>query len=90
VHPLLLAVLHAAVFLDGSDEAIVDPEAAEESLHYLGTYLQRLQGADLRRVQEDLLTLVAYARQEGWPKKEVRFLKDFLTEFGVGEEEKEV
>ena len=32
VHPLLLAVLHAVVFLSGSDDVLVNPAAAEESL----------------------------------------------------------
>ena len=42
VHPLLLAVLHAYVFLDGSDAAVVNPEASSEAMEYLATYLQRL------------------------------------------------
>ncbi len=86
VHPLLLAVLHAVVFLDGSDEKIVNPDAAGEALEYLAGYLQRLDGDDLRRVREDLKTLETFARQEKWPRQEVRFLKDFLTEFGVESE----
>src|ERR1700731_4589492 len=32
VHPLLLSVLHAVVFLSGSDDDIVNPAAAEEAL----------------------------------------------------------
>ena len=35
VHPLLLAVLHAIVFLDGSTDEIVDPDAADEAMEYL-------------------------------------------------------
>src|SRR6267378_4573232 len=77
VHPLLLAVLHAVVFLDGSTDEIVDPDAASEALEYLVGYLQRLDGADLRRVQEDLQVLVALASQEDWPKPLVQFLRDF-------------
>jgi hypothetical protein len=83
VHPLLLAVLHAVVFLDGSDETLVHPDAAGEALEYLAGYLQRLDGDDLRRVREDLKTLETFARQEKWPRQEVRFLKDFLSEFGI-------
>lgn len=85
VHPLLLAVLHATVFLDGSDDGIVDPDAAEEALHYFATYLQRLHGAELRRAREDLLTLVGYAKDQKWAKQDVRFLKEFLAHFGVEE-----
>jgi hypothetical protein len=87
VHPLLLAVLHAVVFLDGSEEDIVDPEAAVEALEYLATYLQRLQERDLQRVREDLQTLVGFAKQEKWPKEHIRFFKEFLRHFGVSEEE---
>ncbi len=88
VHPLLVAVLHAVVFLDGSDEKVVDPDAAEEALEYVAGYVQRLTGPDLRRAHEDMATLAGFARQEGWPKQVVRFFKDFLEEFGVDGEEK--
>src|SRR5215467_8817912 len=44
VHPLLLAVLHAVVFFDGSDADVVNDAAANEALNYFATYLQRLQG----------------------------------------------
>src|SRR5437764_1882365 len=74
VHPLLLAVLHAVVFLDGSADPIVHPEAAAEALEYLADYLQRLEGDDLRRVREDLSTLTTLARTEKWPRPMVRFL----------------
>jgi hypothetical protein len=83
VHPLLLAVLHAYVFLEGSDETVLNGAVAEEAMHYLVTYLQRLTGNELRRVQEDLATLAGFAKSEKWPKQQVRFLQDFLAENGV-------
>lgn len=83
IHPLLLAVLHAVVFLDGSAEAVVHASAADEALEYLAGYLQRLEGPELLRVHEDLKTLEAFARQEKWPKQEVRFLREFLSELGI-------
>jgi hypothetical protein len=86
VHPLLLAVLHAVVFFDGSSEDVVNDPAADEALQYLASYLQRLEGAELKRVQEDMETLVTFARQENWPKDEVQFLQNFLRDFGIGEE----
>src|SRR5262249_16204853 len=85
VHPLLLAVLHAVVFL-GSDDEVVDPDAASEALEYLATYLQRLEGPDLQRIREDIEALAAFARQQKWPKQQVHFLKAFLADFGVGGE----
>ena len=61
VQPLLLAVLHAVVFLDGSDDGVVHPAAAAEALEYIAGYLQRLDGSDLRRVREDLKAMEGFA-----------------------------
>jgi hypothetical protein len=83
VDPLLLAVLHASVFLTGSDEEIVHPAAADEAVEYLGEYLRRLEGPQLARVREDLACLVAFGREEKWPKQLVRYLKSFLADYGV-------
>lgn len=84
VHPLLLAALHAYVFLEGSDAAVLNANVAEEAMNYLVTYLQRLDGNDLRRVREDMQTLADFAKSEKWPKQQVRFLQDFLRENGIG------
>jgi hypothetical protein len=83
VNPLLLAVLHAFVFLEGSDAAVVNGTAAEEAMEYLAGYVQRLSGNELLRVKEDLQTLVGFAKHEKWPKQQVRFLQDFLSDTGV-------
>lgn len=84
VDPLLLAVLHAIVFLEGSDKEVVDPAAAEEARHFIAGYLQRLRGTHLQKVQEDMKCLAGYARQAQWPKQQLRFLKEFLEDYGVG------
>ena len=83
VQPLLLAVLHAVVFLDGSDQDVVDPDAAAEALEYIATYLQRLPKPQLDRLREDLDTLRGFGKQQGWSKEQLRFLKGFLESFGV-------
>src|SRR5262249_21349671 len=83
VNPLLLALLHAMVFIDGSTEAIIDPDAAEEAMQYIVTYLARLEGPALARLQEDLDCLLAYAKQQGWPKQQLTFLKAFLPDYGL-------
>jgi hypothetical protein len=88
VQPLLLAVLHATVFLAGSDEALVQPDAADEAVQYMAGYLARLEGEALQRVEEDMDCLVRYARQQGWSKQLVRSLQSFLTEFGIGTAER--
>lgn len=84
VHPLLLAVLHAYVFLEGSDPNVLNPAVAEEAMNYLVTYLQRLTGAELARVREDMHTLVGFAKADKWSKQQVRFLQDFLKDNGIG------
>lgn len=83
VNPLLLAVLHAYVFLEGSEETVLNGAVAEEAMHYLVTYLQRLTPSELKRVREDLETLASFAKSEKWPKQQVRFLQEFLTENGI-------
>lgn len=83
VQPWLLATLHAFVFLEGSDESVLDPDAADEALEYVAGYVQRLSGVELRRAREDLETLVAFARSEKWPRENVEFLKSFLERCGV-------
>jgi hypothetical protein len=83
VHPLLLATLHATIFLAGSDEEVVQPDAAEEALQYLAGYLQRLDGDLLRRVREDMVCLTAFAKQEKWPLQWVHALKNVVKEMGL-------
>lgn len=86
VHPLLLAVLHAAVFLAGSEETVVNAAAGQEALERLADYLRRLEGPDLERVRGDLAALYEHARRDQWPKGEAQFFKTFLADFGVGGE----
>src|SRR5262249_34803629 len=57
VHPLLLALLHCVVFVDGSTDEIIDPGAADEAMQYVATYLHRLKGPLLRQMREDLSCL---------------------------------
>jgi hypothetical protein len=85
ISPLLLATLHAVVFLSGSDDEVVHPTAAEEVLDQIGQCLGRLKGDALARVKEDLTTLTAFAAQEKWPRELVSLFRSFLTEFGVEE-----
>ena len=83
VHPLLLAVLHAVVFLEGSGADVLDSAAAQEQLEIIAAMLQRLNNDELRRVREDMATLVGYAKHEKWDKGSIQFLKNFLDDYGV-------
>ena len=88
VNPLLLALLHATVFLAGSEADVVNPSAADEAIERLAAYVQRLTPAQLRSVIEDMECVIRYARQEKWAKQLVRSLQSFLVDFGIGEEQK--
>jgi hypothetical protein len=83
VDPLLLAALHATVFLAGSDENIVHPAAADEAVQIMADYWQRLEGPALARVREDMACIVEHARAQKWPKQLVHALKSFLSEVGI-------
>ena len=83
VHPFTLAVLHAYVFLEGTDETLLNGDVAEEAMEYLATYIQRLEGPDLARARQDFAVLASYAKAEKWPKSQIRFLQEFLAENGI-------
>lgn len=85
VHPLLLAVIHAIVFLGGSEDAVVNPEAGGETVDLMAGYLQRLRGKELATVRASMATLVTYARAEQWPLEKVEFLQTFLNDCGISE-----
>jgi hypothetical protein len=85
IHPLLLATLHAVVFLDGSDDNVIHDAAAAEALDGIATYLQRLRGPDLKRIREDMECLLAFGKQAEWPSEVMQFFQDFLKDFGVGQ-----
>ena len=81
--PLLLAVLHAMVFLAGSDEDVVHPDAAEEAMEYMADYLQRLEGdRSWNDVREDIACLIGLcppskAGPSSWSASLKTFLEDY-------------
>src|SRR5688572_26282721 len=89
IDPLLLAVIHSTVFLAGSEESIVNPDAADEALERIAEYLQRLEHERLRAVRENMAALTAYAKQQKWPRGLIESLRSFLTDLGVVEDEGE-
>lgn len=89
VDPLLLAVLHATVFLAGSTAEVVNTAAADEAVSYFGEYLRRLEGERLRAIREDMATLVNFARHDKWPKQDIQSLKTLLDDFGIEKDAQE-
>ena len=88
VNPLLLAVIHAIVFLAGSEKDVVNDAAAEEAVGSMAEYLTRLHGETLQQVREDMDCIITYARQQKWPKQLIHALKNFLSDMGLGDGEK--
>jgi len=86
VSPLLLATLHAIVFVAGSAENVVNPAAGNEALDYIASYLRRLNSAKTRRLREDVQCLLSYARQQKWSQEMVRSLKALSNELGIDSE----
>ena len=89
VNPLLLSVVHALVFLAGSDEDVVAGPAADEAVQSMASYLQRLEGPALVKVQEDMVCLTNFARQSKWPKQLIHALKSLLSDCGLEVEDKD-
>ncbi len=87
IHPLLLAVLHATVFLSASDEKLIDADAADEAFDYMAGYVRRLDGQNLERVRGDLATLAEFGRHEKWSPEAIEFLETFLDTCGIEKSE---
>jgi hypothetical protein len=89
IDPLLAALLHLAAFLDLSDDASVDPDAAGEALEHVGLYVQRLDEATLDRLESELRRLAEHAQVAGWSEEQREFVEDFLYSCGIGQDEDE-
>jgi hypothetical protein len=87
IDPLLLALLHTTAFLDFSDDDTVEPEAANEALESVEQYVQRLSEDRLSAIQVDLDKLEEHASNAGWPEDMVDFVRDFLYNCGIGDDD---
>lgn len=85
VSPQLLAIMHAVVFIAGSDTKIVNAAAGDEALNTMSGYLERMTNVERKRILDDLSALRTFAKEQGWPKQYTTFLKDFPKDFGLVE-----
>ena len=83
IHPLLLAVLHAVVFFDGSSEDVVNDAAANEAAQLPRHVLAAARGRGAETHPRRHGVPGRLRKQEKWPQEELQFLKDFLDDFGV-------
>lgn len=84
IDPLLLAVLESVVFLSGSDDTIVHPDAAESVLARIIGTLARLDDKRRERVLEDMATLKGHVTGPQWPEGMAEFLEQFAREITPG------
>jgi hypothetical protein len=87
IEPLLLALLQLAGFLDLSDDQLVDAGAATDALEHLGLYVQRLDEKRLAELQAQLDRLLDHAQKSNFLPEQVEFIKDFLFNCGVLDDE---
>lgn len=87
IDPLLAALIHLTAFLDFSDDDTIASDAANEALEHVELYVQRLSEDRLDEIQSQLEKLEAYATQEGWSEDLVEFIRDFLYNCGLGEDD---
>lgn len=82
VHPMLLAVLHSAMFLDLSEEPTVESNAARAVLERIGLYVQRLSDEEVEELAESLSALAERGEREGWPPPAIEFVRSFVENCG--------
>ena len=59
--------------------------AQQDRLAGLSTNVSHRVFPDLTRIREDIDCLIAFGKQEGWPREEMQFLQEFLKEYGIGQ-----
>lgn len=82
VNPILLALLHTAMFLDLSEEPTVEPNAARAVLERIGLYVQRLSDDEVEELSESLSALAERGEREGWPPPAIEFVRSFVENCG--------
>jgi len=90
VDPVLLAMLHLTALLDFGDDDVVEPQVANEALEHVEMYMQRLSTERLEEVQAQLDKIEEYAAEAGWPEELTDFVRDFLYNCGLGEDDEDL
>jgi hypothetical protein len=82
IDPVVLALLHAAMFLDLSEEPTLDANAARPVLERIGLYVQRLSDDDVEELAGSLSRLAERGAREGWPPAAIEFVRSFVENCG--------
>ena len=87
IDPVLLAMLHLTALLDFADDEIIESQIANEALEHVEMYMQRLSTERLEEVQAQLDRIEEYAAEQGWAEELTDFVRDFLYNCGLGEDD---
>jgi hypothetical protein len=78
IDPVFAALLHCSTFLEISGDKSVDPDWAVEALEHVAFYLQRLCPERIDDLREQLVRLLAFGVQNGWPQEFHNFVSNFF------------
>jgi hypothetical protein len=84
IDPMLIAVLESVVFLSGSEDDLVHPDAADAVIDRILTVLTRLDATRRARVLEDLKTLRGHVSGPDWPAGMAEFVDYFAESISSG------
>lgn len=87
IDPLLLGLLHLTAVLDFADDSAIDATIANEALEQVELYLQRSSVEDLEVIQAQLEKIEEYGAEANWPEEILDFVREFLLNAGLGEDE---
>ena len=82
VNPIVLALLHCAMFLDLSEGPALDSNAARPVLERIGLYVQRLSDDEVEELAESLSSLAERGERDGWPPAAIEFVRSFVENCG--------
>jgi len=88
IDPILAGLLHQGAFLELSEDEAVDPDGAVEAMEHVAAYVQQPDPAAAREIQHDLDRIADYGRGNVWSEELLEYIREFLRNCGVGEEEK--
>lgn len=84
IDPMLIAVLEPVVFLVGSEDYLVHPDAADAVFDRILSALNRLDAKRRASVLEDLKTLGGYFTGPEWPADMAKFIDCFAESIDSG------
>ncbi len=81
VDPIFYALLSSYVFLELSEDNIVNPDSAIEAMEQMTFYLQKITNKeDLKKQLRDIIN---FGEKNNWDKDIIDFLNEFPNNYGL-------